>query len=402
MSFNWAKSLKFKISFIFAILMAIAFSLNWMVALQTMRSEKINDTQKVLKHLLNESNDEYIAQPLTQSSSLTFLYSIPHNQMILDDSEVSALHFLVSNHPYIPHSNEIVASIQQANGIYLNAISNAQKIDTAMDKYAQKLLSRYLISLLAILLISIFLLNYYMKSLAALAKKTHDWQTGDPFDFSLTNAGSEIKEVSIAFESLIRKIEGFRRKEGELFKEAAHELKTPLALMRSRLDVYETAQGYDKNKFIVDLGHDIERLTTELKNVLFLESSDYEDPVSLSMNTTLRNIVQKVDILAKRRKLILQLPAQNFTLAAPEKLLTKVLTALIENAMTYATENSQIDIEINQNKRSITIANNAGDEKYLFSSKIGHKMLKRLSEELNYTYEITQYASRYTITLQFL
>jgi len=401
LNFNWSKSLKFKISFIFAILMAIAFSLNWMVALQTMRSEKINDIQKVLKHLLNESNDEYITEPLTQKSNLAFLYSIPHNQMILDDSEVSALRFSISNHPYVPHDNEIVASVKQSNNIYLNAISNTEKINTALDKYAQKLLTRYLISLLAILLISIFLLNYYMKSLAALAKKTHDWQTGDPFDFSLDNAGSEIKEVSIAFESLVRKIEGFRTKEGELFKEAAHELKTPLALMRSRLDVYENTQGYDKNKFIVDLGHDIERLTTELKNVLFLESSDYEDPITLNITTALRNIIQRVDILAKRKKLTLELPEQTFSVTSPEKLLNKILLALIENAMTYAPENSQIHIKIDPIVRTITITNDAGHEKYLFSSKIGHKMLQRLSEELNFQYEITQYDSQYAITLKF-
>jgi len=401
LSFNWSKSLKFKISFIFAMLMAIAFILNWIVALQTMRSEKINDIQKVLKHLLNESNDEYITQPLTLDSSLIFLYSIPHNQMILDDSEVSALHFLVSNHPYVPHDNEIVAFVQQSNSIYLNAISNTQKIDTALDKYGQKLLTRYLSSLLAILLISIFLLNYYMKSLAVLAKKTYNWQTGDPFDFSLDNASSEIKEVSIAFESLIRKIEGFRTKESELFKEAAHELKTPLALMRSRLDVYEYTQAYDKNKFIIDLGHDIERLTTELKNVLFLESSDYEDPITLNITTTLQNIVHKVDILAKRKQLILQLPIEIFTVTAPEKLLNKVLLALIENAMTYAPENSQIHIEIDPIVRTMTITNNAGHEKYLFSSKIGHKMLQRLSEELKFQYEITQHDSQYAITLKF-
>ena len=69
--------------------------------------------------------------------------------------------------------------------------------------------------------------------------------------------------------------------------------------------------------------------------------------------------------------------------------------------MTYATENSQITIEVNPNDRSITIANKAGDEKYLFSSKIGHKMLSRLSEELRFTYKILESQSQYTITLEF-
>jgi len=210
-----------------------------------------------------------------------------------------------------------------------------------------------------------------------------------------------LSPIILKYSLQIRKIEGFRRKEGELFKEAAHELKTPLALMRSRLDVYENTQGYDKNKFIVDLGHDIERLTTELKNVLFLESSDYEDPITLNIATALRNIIHKVDILTKRKQLLLQLPTESFIVTAPERLLKKVLLALIENAMTYAPENSQIHIEIDSIVRTITITNDAGHEKYLFSSKIGHKMLQRLSEELNYTYEITQYDSQYAITLKF-
>lgn len=394
-------SLKIKIASLFSLLIAIAFSLNWMVAIETTRGEKVEDLEKALQHLLNESNDEYITEPLSLKSDLKFLYAIPHNQMILVNSEVSNLRFLVSEVPCNIQKNEICASLKLQNSLYLIAISDNAKLQISVNKYSNKLLMRYLFSLLVILLISIVLLNYYMKPLAVLAQKMREWNCGDSFKFILDNPSKEIREVSIAFESLIRKMEGFRTKEGELFKEAAHELKTPLALMRSRLDVYENTQGYTKEKFIVDLGHDIERLTTELKNVLFLESSDYEDPVSLNMNTALRNIVHKVDILAKRKKLTLQLPVHSFTVTTPEKLLNKVLTALIENAMTYATENSQIDIEIDPNARTITIINDAGNEKYLFSSKIGHKMLQRLSEELHFNYETIEDASRYAITLKF-
>lgn len=402
MNFNWSKSLKFKIAFIFSLLIAIAFSLNWMVALQTMRSEKVHDIQKVLNHLLNESNDQYLSVPLTPQSPLVFLYSIPHNQMILDDSEVSALRFIISKIPYMPKNDEIVSSLQQYNGFYINAISNTQKINASLDKYAQKLLTRYLVSLLAILVISIFLLNYYMRPLAILATKIHHWQSGDPFDFSLNNASSEIEEVSSSFSTLIHRLETFRTKEAQLFQEAAHELKTPLALMRSRLDVYENSDSYGKEKFVADLGHDIERLTTELKNVLFLESSDFDDPVNVSINSALTKILHKVEILTQRKKLDLQLPKETFSITVSEKLLNKVLMALIENAMTYAAQGSIISIEITPALRTLSVKNMIGAEKYLFSSKIGEKMLKRLCEELLFTYEIIQDGTYYTIVLRFL
>jgi signal transduction histidine kinase len=392
-------SLKVKIVSLFSLLIAIAFSLNWMVATQTIRGEKINDLEKTLQHLLYESRDEYIILPLSLQSDLTFLYSIPHNQMILDNSEASHLRFLISKVPYHGEKNETSCYVKLSNTLYLNAISDDAKLQLSVNKYSQKLFTRYLFSLLAVLILSLFLLDYYMKPLSVLAQKTHNWKSGD--EFALDNSGREIEEVAAAFNILIRRLEGFRSKEAQLFKEAAHELKTPLALMRSRLDVYESSQNYEKAKFVTDLGHDIERLTDELKNVLFLESSDFEEPISINLHTALMGILHKVDILAKRKKLILQLPNDNFTVTLPEKLLHKILTALIENAMTFAPEESQIDIAIDPLTRTVRISNNTGNEKYLFSSKIGHKMLSRLSEELHFNYEIIEDQSRYTIILKF-
>ncbi|MCX6073658.1 MAG: HAMP domain-containing sensor histidine kinase [Campylobacterales bacterium] len=396
------KPLKIKIALIFSVLIAIAFSLNWMVATQTMHEEKMEDLEKALNHLLSESNEEYINQPLTLKSDLSFLYTIPHNQMLVRNSEVTMLRFLVTKIPYIRQENEISTSFKLPNGLYLNAISDDTKLQLSVNKYAQKLLLRYLFSLLILLIITIVLLDYYMKPLAVLAQKTRDWKSGDPFDFSLQRSGREIEEVSNAFSALIHRIEGFRTKESELFKEAAHELKTPLALMRSRLDVYENSQHYEKAKFIADLGHDIKRLTDELQNVLFLESSDFEDPTLVNLTLILQPILQKVAILAQRKQLSISLSPHTFTLNTPEKLLIKALTALIENAMTYAPENSIITIHIDPLHKTLSVTNSSGGEKYLFSSKIGHKMLRRLSDELGFAYEIKTDEVHYTITLTFL
>jgi signal transduction histidine kinase len=370
-----------------------------MVATQTIRGEKIDDLEKTLQHLLYESRDEYIVLPLTIKSDLTFLDSIPHNQMILDNSEASHLRFLISLAPYHGQKNEISSYVKLSHTLYLNAISDDAKLQLSVNKYSQKLLIRYLFSLLAVLIISLFLLEYYMRPLGVLAQKTRDWKSGD--EFALDNSGREIQEVAAAFNTLLYRLEGFHTKEAQLFKEAAHELKTPLALMRSRLDVYENSQNYDKTKFILDLGHDIERLTDELKNVLFLESSDFEEPTQINLHGALIGILQKVTILAHRKQLEIFLGNQTFTLNSPKKLLNKVLTALIENAMTYAPEMSKIAIHINPSNRTLSLTNDTGCEKYLFSSKIGHKMLSRLCEELKFTYKILESKSHYTITLEF-
>ncbi|MCK9371830.1 MAG: HAMP domain-containing histidine kinase [Sulfuricurvum sp.] len=402
MKARWAGSLKIKIALLFSLLIAIAFSINWKVATGTIEGEKREDLEKVLHHLLAESVDEYITVSLTEESNLSFLYSIPHNRMILHDSEASHLRFRISKKPILPRRDEISAAILLSNTLYLNAISDDHKLRSSVNKYAEKLLIRYGYSLLVILIISILFLEYFMRPLGALAHKTRNWKNGDPFAFSLDNPCTEIEEVSDAFSALIRRLEGFRAKEKALFKEAAHELKTPLALMRSRLDVYEKSEGYAKGKFVADLGHDVERLTAELKNVLFLESSDFEDPVSVDINRSLRAILKKVDILAHQKELKIHLSLRSFTVQASEKLLNKVLMALIDNAMTYAAQGSLIEIVIDPECRTLSVINVIGEEKYLFSSKIGEKMLRRISEDLQFTYAIINEGSVYRINLTFV
>ncbi|MFZ2890993.1 hypothetical protein, partial [Sulfuricurvum sp.] len=342
MNFRWSHSLKFKVTLIFSIGIAIAFTINWIIAINTIHTEKTEDVEKVLKHLLIESIDEYIASSLLPSSDVSFLYTIPHNKMILSDSEASSLRFVISTYPYMTHEKQIASSIKLSNGYYLNALSDHKKIDISTYKYGEKLLLRYIISLVIILIIVMLVLDFYMKPLALLALKTCEWKRENPFDLVIDDASSEIMEVSTAFATLVRRLEGYRLKEKELFKEAAHELKTPLALMRSRLDVYQNGEGYLKNKFVDELGHDIDRLTSELKNVLFLESSDFDEASNVNISEIFRMLNTKMDILIQRKYLNIQLPEQSFMVLAPEKLLIKVLSALLENAITYARENTVI------------------------------------------------------------
>lgn len=401
MRFKWAASLKFKIALIFAIGLAIAFSINLLIAVKIIHTQKEEDVEKVLTHLLVESNDEYIGTSLTPSRNVDFLYNIPHNAMILSDSEVNGLRFVISTNPHRTNDKLIASSIKLSNNYYLNAISDHQKIDEATYNYMQRLLLRYSVSLIIILFITIFALDYYMKPLELLAVKTRTWNRESPFDLVLDDASSEIKEVSTSFDGLVRRLEGYRRKEAELFKEAAHELKTPLALMRSRLDVYENSNNYDKQKFIVDLGHDIERLTSELKNVLFLESSDFEEATEIDIISICHILEKKMEILIKRKQLILELSEETFSVMMPEKLLMKVLSALLENAITYAQENTPIEIRCIPSLQTLSISNTISQEKYLFSSKIGEKMLTRLSAELGFTYKIVNAMNVYHIDIQF-
>ena len=392
-------TLQFKIALLFSLLIAIAFTVNWQVAARTIHSEKIEDLEQVLNHLLVESRDEYLSVPPTPASDLRFLHAIPHNVLILKDSEASHVRFRVAAAPYAPSEGEVSASVVLSNGMFLSVISDHDKIDAAVARYGAKLAARYLVSLLLILSVGYLLLERYMKPLALLAQRARGWKSGDSFELPLDNPAREIEELSRAFSALVHRLETFRVKEKALFKEMAHELKTPIALMRARLDVFEGSERVPKEKLLSELGGDIERLMSELKNVLFFESTDFEDSSSFGIDEVLSEVTAKVEILTRRRNLRIGVEGEGFDLHAPRKLFAKLMTALIENALTYAKEGSTIAVALDPQRKSISLTNEKGSEKYLFSSRIGQKMLDRIAREIGIEYRIDEDIEHYSIRL---
>ncbi len=142
-------------------------------------------------------------------------------------------------------------------------------------------------------------------------------------------------------------------------------------------------------------------MTTELKRVLILESSDFEEETEVDIHEMLQSIKEKMEILIHRKQLDINVCKETFIVTVPKKLIYKVFGALIENATTYATERSLVKIDIDPNLRSVRITNRIGNDKYLFSSKIGSKILNRLSTEIGYDYTIKDHEGVYSIDITF-
>lgn len=401
MRYSFFNSLKLKIALLFTFLITAAFALNLFVAIDTLKVEKISDLQKVLSHAVLESVDEYLPKDADDKLDISYLYKVPHNISIINDSEADSIRFFITKSPYVPLDDEIAEYAKLQSGYYLNCVSSDIKIDHALLRYAEKLVTKYILFLAIVLAISIYFVNRLMKPLSALVLRCKEYRDTSEFDMQNGGCPSEICEVADAFSALVKRLENYRKREKELFKEAAHELKTPLALMRARLDVYEDDSGYPKDKFIKELGADIERLSSELRSVLFFETSDFEESREFEICDLTFEVVSKMEILAKRRHITIEAMCEKTHIYTKKRLFQKLLGALLENAMTYAKEGSLVRIELNPVRRKLCIKNEKGGEKYMFSSKIGERILKRVSLELGLEYELIDSKDIYEVCLRF-
>lgn len=401
MRFNPVASLRGKIAILIFVIIGCGFVLNLAFAIHTLRAEKINDLRKVLSHAMEETRDEYLPSNPDDKLDLSYLYEVPHNISILGDSEVDSLKISISKAPHVPLDNEIAEYIRLDNGNYLNFVSLDAKINASLIKYSEKLLLKYVVFLVVMLIVSILVLRKLMAPLKDIAAKCRDYKDGGAFLSGAESYPSEINSASNAFNALVGRLEGYRKKEKELFREAAHELKTPLAIMRARLDVYEGDETYQKGKFVAEFSSDLERLSSELKNVLFFETSDFEDNEEFNMCSLILETVGRIDVLASGRNINIEPKCETMFVDTKKKMFRKLFAALLENAVTYAKEGSKIEITLNQSERTLGIKNQKGGEKYMFSSKIGERILKRVSSELGFLYEISDADGYYEVNLRF-
>jgi ribosomal protein S18 acetylase RimI-like enzyme len=132
--------------------------------------------------------DEYMPSNTTDKTDISYLYEIPHNISILDDSEADSVKFTITKNPHIQADGEIAHSARLENGYYLNCISSDSKIKQALLKYAEKLLVRYFIFLLVILSITLYFVQKLMRPLGTLVLKCKQYKDND--NFFVENWGS--------------------------------------------------------------------------------------------------------------------------------------------------------------------------------------------------------------------
>lgn len=201
----------------------------------------------------------------------------------------------------------------------------------------------------------------------------------------------EVKNLRDAILALIDTNEYLCEQKQELFKEAAHELKSPLAVLKARLSLFEKQEAYTKDEFINEAKEDISIISSKLKELLFLKSIEWDmkfQKVSLNMEDNCK-LMQKVfaPILEKKNIKVDSNWEEGFVIFTHKEAMQKVIQAIFENIFIHTKPNSTIIVNAKPNVISIKNEIDIKGEGGLFSSHIGIKMIQRLSSKLAYEYE---------------
>ena len=153
-------------------------------------------------------------------------------------------------------------------------------------------------------------------------------------------------------------------KQNAFITDASHELKTPLAIINTSADVLEMESG--ESKWTGNIHKQVNRLNGLIGNLISLtklEESDDLDRLEFSLSDTLDDCVMDVKeyALSLDKNIVTDIE-KDISFKGDEKLIRQVIGILLDNAIKYAREKSDINVKLTkQNKKIVFTVENEAD-----------------------------------------
>lgn len=153
------------------------------------------------------------------------------------------------------------------------------------------------------------------------------------------------------------------KKQNTFITDASHELKTPLAIIKTSADVLEMENG--ECKWTGNIHKQVNRLNELIGNLISLTKLDESDELEkfeFSFSDILSESVTDVkDYALSLNKNIVANIEKGISFKGNEELIRKVINILLDNSIKYAKENSDINVNLSRQNRRIvfTIENEA-------------------------------------------
>lgn len=151
----------------------------------------------------------------------------------------------------------------------------------------------------------------------------------------------EIEELSLAFQKSLDKIYGSYAREKALSSSIAHELNTPVAVMKSSLEIYlmkNKVEDQELKELLDNFDENIDRISKIIESLLFLNRRENAISRKFDIKDLVEEIVFDLEDLAEEKNVNLISKMGSREIYTSDILLERVLYNLGKNAIAYNKE----------------------------------------------------------------
>lgn len=205
----------------------------------------------------------------------------------------------------------------------------------------------------------------------------------------------EINQLADLIQNAVGELHRAMNREHHFLRNASHELRTPIAVIRTNMDLLDRLQSDPKGKEKLSyrrIRRAVENMNRLTETLLWLgrKSETMPSPESINVNAMVEELVQENRYLLKGKDVNIEMEMVSATVTLPKAALHIVLGNLVRNAFQY-TNQGRIEIQVTQT--AVTIINtdltqkktNSTGSDYGFG--FGLMLVEQISQKLNLPYE---------------
>jgi len=218
--------------------------------------------------------------------------------------------------------------------------------------------------LLALLggVVTYFISGHALKSIREFSDKIEEVQAKNLSDSRIEeNNVKELNQLGISYNKMLERLSEAFEIQRQFTANAAHELRTPLALMQVQLDLYNSAShpGNDADtlqtiKMVTEQNDKLNRMVKTLLDMSELQSVGRDDKIIL--DAIVEEVLADLEPLAVEKNIKLIGKCEDATMIGSDILIYRLVYNLVENAIKYNHPLGQVTVTAYQRNKHVYLS----------------------------------------------
>ena len=255
-------------------------------------------------------------------------------------------------------STSELLELAAANAINQGALSIVLDVDAIERSILFDALGILLVVIVAGSCVAYFLIGHYTKPVQQLSAHMKEISPNTLSDsIEIEGGGEEIQELVKSFNQMTEQLDEAFAMQRRFSASAAHELRTPIAVLRTKLDVFKKKkrEQHEYDELVTTMETYIDRLSSIITDLLeFAETSELGEVEDVSLDSVIKTVVDDLESVAQNNMVNVQVntqidaqsEAQTFIVKGNINLLYRALYNLVENAIRYNNEEGSVNITL--------------------------------------------------------
>ena len=255
-------------------------------------------------------------------------------------------------------STSELLELAAANAINQGALSIVLDVDAIERSILFDALGILLVVIIAGSCVAYFLIGHYTKPVQQLSAHMKEISPNTLSDsIEIEGGGEEIQELVKSFNQMTEQLDEAFAMQRRFSASAAHELRTPITVLRTKLDVFKKKkrEQHEYDELVDTMETYIDRLSSIITDLLeFAETSELGETEDVSLDSVIKTVADDLESVAQNNlvnvqvniQLKAQSEAQTFIVKGNTNLLYRALYNLVENAIRYNYKEGSVNVAL--------------------------------------------------------